>query len=563
MSIRERVAALLGVSTFAAPSLDAAWAPPQDVVDDIRESFGGQLALIPQSQTRWYLRDLEAAEHAADSGDLSQAARLMRAARKDGVYAGVLSTRTGGLVRLPKRFRGTPELVDGLKQGSEETRGIFDEMCPATELGLFAADGLELGVAVGELVPVVGRDFPVFVRLDPEFLWYRWNENRWYYRSIAGMLPITPGDGRWVLHMPGGRVGPWQHGLWRAVGRAYIRKEHALFHADNWEAKLANPARVAVAPQGAAQEQKDTWFRAVMAWGVNTVFGMTPGYDVKLLESNGRGWQAFKDTVADCNNEFVIAVAGQTVTTDGGAGFSNSDVHKSIRADLIKETAEGLAHTINTQVLPAWIIDSFGEDALAPGVVVEWDVTPPKDRNSEASAMQMTAQAMEQLTKSLAAHGLKLDARALAISFGIPTIDTEAEGADAQPLALLFDVSLQAALDLAKSTGLRPTAEAVRRIVEGAGVALEEQPTDNVAPRDLDLAQSDVARVVRASEARASQGLPPFGDERDDKTVAQLGEEAKFDSKAEGDVAVVKAEDAADDDNEQPADDSVDEAKVA
>jgi hypothetical protein len=408
------------------------------------------------------------------------------------------------------------------------------------------------------MLPVVGRDFPVFVRLDPEFLWYRWNENRWFYRSIAGTLPITPGDGRWVLHMPGGRVAPWQHGLWRAVGRAYIRKDHALYHADNWEAKLANSARVAVSPQGASETQKESWFRSVMAWGVNTVFGMTPGYDVKLLESNGRGHQAFQATIADQNNEFVIAVAGQTVTTDGGAGFQNSDVHKSIRADLIKETADGLAYTVNTQGLTGWIVDNFGEDALTPGAVVEWDVAPPKDRNAEALSMQTTATAIAQLTKSLASHGMKLDARALAITFGIPTVDVVD---DDKPLALLFDVSLQAALDLAQASGLRPTEEAVRRIVEGAGVALEEQPAGNAAPRRLELAPTDVARVVRASEARASQGLPPFGDERDNKTISELAEEAKYTSKAEGDVAVVEAEDAADDgeqaEPEQP------EAKVA
>ena len=84
-------------------------------------------------------------------------------------------------------------------------------------------------------------------------------------------------------------MAPWQHGLWRAVGRAYIRKEHATLHKDNWEAKLANPARVAIAPQGGTPEQAQSWFQKVMAWGVNTVFSITPGYDVKLLESNGRG----------------------------------------------------------------------------------------------------------------------------------------------------------------------------------------------------------------------------------------------------------------------------------
>lgn len=402
-------------------------------VETIRRQLGGQLAPQSRTQTRWYLNDLEAAEYNADAGDLGQAARLMRSARKDGIYAGVLSTRTGGLVRLPKRFRGAPDIVAALEVGHDAVRSVFDEMFPPAELALLAADGLELGVGVGELVPVDGRDYPVFVRLDPEFLLYRWAENRWYYRSIAGLLPITPGDGRWVLHTPGGRMAPWQHGIWRAVGRAYIRKEHAALHKDNWEGKLANPARVAVAPQGAAEPQKQSWFRAVMAWGINTVFGLTPGYDVKLLESNGRGFESFNKTIADQNQELIISVAGQTVTTDGGAGFSNSDVHKSIRADLIKETADGLAYTLNTQGLPVFVVQRWGEDALNNPVVVEWDVTPPKDRNAEATAHVQVATAIKGLTEALSAHGLTLDVAAMCARFGVPITAPAGDAGGEQP----------------------------------------------------------------------------------------------------------------------------------
>jgi len=534
MRIADRVKALLGVSAFrrdplALPSLDS------EEVDSIREAHGGQLALTPQSRVRWYLRDLESAELAADSGDLSLAARLMRSARKDGIYSGVLSTRTGGLVRLPKRFRGDERITKALDRNDEETRGIFDEMFPATELALLAADGFELGVGVGEMVSVVGRDFPIFVRLDPEWLWYRWNENRWYYRSIAGMLPITPGDGRWILHMPGGRVSPWQHGAWRAIGRAYIRKEHASFRKDNWESKLANSARVAVAPQGAGESQKESWFQSVMAWGTNTVFGMTPGYDVKLIESNGRGYESFQQTIQDQNDEFKMAVAGQLVTSDGGAGFQNSDVHKSIRADLIKETADGLASTINTQGLPQYIIDTFGEDALEPGAIVEWDVTPPKDRNAEALAMQTTAGAMASLTSSLATHGIKLDAKAMAIQFGIP-IDVEVD--DDKPDALLFDVSLSAGLKLAQQVGLQPTAQAVRDIVERAGIELEDIPQAEAANVAISLAPTDIAKVVRVDEARASIQLAPWGNQEGNVSIAKFGASAE----ASGDVEVAEAE---------------------
>jgi Protein of unknown function (DUF935) len=403
-------------------------------VESLRDAMGGQLSPMPATRTRWYMADLETAERLADQGDMSLAAMLMTSARRDGVVAGVLSTRTGGLVRLPKRFRGLPEVVSALEIGHASIRSVFDEIFPPSELAQLAADGELLGVGVGELVDVDGRDYPVFVRLDPQFLRYRWSENRWYFSSIAGMLPITPGDGRWVLHCPGGRTNPWQNGLWRCVGRAYVRKEHAALHKDNWEAKLANPARVAVAPQGAAEEEKQSWLRAVMAWGVNTVFGMKPGYDVKLLESNGRGWEAFDRTIAAQNSEIIIAIAGQTVTVDGGAGFSNADIHKSIRADLIKSTADALAYTINTQGIPQFVVRRFGPSALEQSAVVEWDVQPAKDRASEAASLVATAQAISQLRDALALYGRELDVEAVCVRFGVPVRgDIDGDGAPDGP----------------------------------------------------------------------------------------------------------------------------------
>jgi hypothetical protein len=425
---RARVAALLGVSTYVTPLPSSS--PTLESVEEIRKALGGQLAPMSVTQTRWHLRDLESAEIDADGGDMSAAARLMRAARKDGVYAGVLSTRTGGLVRLPKRFRGSKEMIAALEVGNDNVRSVFDEMFPPQELALLAKDGFEIGVGVGELVPVEGRDYPVLVRLDPEWLLYRWNENRWYYRSVVGLLPITPGDGRWILHTPGGRIAPWQNGAWRAIARDWIDKEHARLHKSNWEGKLANPARVAVSPQGASEPQKQSWFRAVMAWGINTVFALTPGYDVKLLESNGIGYESFNTTIDRADKGMIIAVAGQVVTTDGGAGFQNSDIHKTIRADLIKETADGLAYTLNTQGIPPWVVARWGEEALAESAVVEWDVTPPKDRNAEGLSLLTAANALKGLNEALAKYDQEVDVEDFAVRFGLRLRKRTASPAD-------------------------------------------------------------------------------------------------------------------------------------
>jgi phage gp29-like protein len=420
---------LLGISTYTRTDDRRGWHRTLDDIDERRDEYYGGLLPPPSvTPTRWYQSDLEQAERMADAGDLRRAGQLMLAARKDGHLAGVLSTRTGGLVRLPRQFRGDAEVVAMLERGHNTTRSAFDEMFPPSELAMFAADGVLLGVAVGELIPVRNRAYPVFVRYDPQYLRFDWSTNTWLYLSHLGPIKITPGDGRWILHTPGGRIAPWQAGLWRAVGQAWIRKQHAALYKDNWEAKLANPARVAIAPQGASEPQKQSHFQRVMAWGVNTVFGMTPGYDVKLIESNGIGWECFVRTIDGCNTEFVLALAGQVVTTTGGTGFANADVHKSIRADLIKETADGLCHTLNTQGLPYFVACVFGPAAVTQRLVsVEYDVTPPKDLNAGAAAMVTVSNAVTSLTTALAPSELTPNVRQLIDQFGIPVLPKPAD----------------------------------------------------------------------------------------------------------------------------------------
>lgn len=426
--VSQAIGALIGRTVYQSEPSKTGVSISAETVERLRHATGGQLQPMPQTVTRWYVRDLETARRAADAGDLSAMGQLYRAMRSDAVFAGLLSTRTDGLVRLPKKFRGDPEIVAALRgalegeQGAdedEEQRGIFDQAFPPSELALLAADGVVCGVGVAELVEVEGRDFPAMVRLDPEFLRYRWSENRWYFASIGGLIPITPGD-RFILHTPGGRSAPWQHALWQAMGRAYIRKDHADHNTSNWESKLANPARAAYAPAGASESQRDGFLQSLIAWGVNTVFELPIGWDVKLIESNGNGHESFQASMDRSDREYQIGIAGQVVTTDGGAGFSNADIHKTIRADLIKATADQLAHTINTQGIPQIVVIRWGEERLRKRVEVSWEIVAPKDRTAEATTLNVVGQALTVLGAALKPYGLKVDAAELCSSFGIP-----------------------------------------------------------------------------------------------------------------------------------------------
>lgn len=428
MGWKDTVAALLGISAYEKPPIVQS---NEDLVERIREQFGGQISPQAITQTRWYQRDLETAIRIADTGDIAGAARLYKAFRRDGTLAGLLSTRTSGLVRLPKRFRGDAEIREALERRDDVTaRSVFEDMFPSSELALLAADGITLGVGVAELVPVKGRDFPVLIRIDPEFLRYRWNENRWYYTSIAGQIPITPGDGKWVLHVPGGRMSPWQNGLWSSLGESWINKQHAKLHRANFSGKLANPARAATAPPGATEDQRRGFLANLIGWGVNTTFELPPGWEVKLIESNGRGYEVFQAEIATCDNEIMIALAGQLVTTTGGTGFANADIHKSIRADLIKDTADALAYTINTQGIPQFVARRWGIGGLERGgAIVEWDVKPPKDLKQESDALKSFGEGLAAVRNALLPYRRDVDVGVLCNAFGVPIArDTDGDG---------------------------------------------------------------------------------------------------------------------------------------
>lgn len=468
--LRSYVTQLLGISAYepAPPSAGPKLDDPQ--VIEQREALGGNITPLVQTRLRWYLRDLESAQAMADSGYLTSAAQIYRAMRRDGVLFGLLTTRASGLVRLPRTFDGHAEGVAELKS-QNGSRSVFDEMFPPAELDLMVQDGIMLKIAVAEMRPVPGRAHPVMIRLEPEFLHYRWNEGRWYFRSSVGLIPITPGDGRWILHMPGGRMSPWQFGAWIPCGEAWINKIHAKLARANYGSNLANPARVLTAPLGATEPQRVGMLTKLAAWGYNAVFELPVGWDAKLLETTGRGQDVWRQDEESSNRDIRMALAGQEVTSDGGSGFINGDLFKSIRADLIQSDGDELSHTISTQVLPAWLLQRFGEAAMLEGVTVRWDTKTPQDRQREATTLVTASDAITKLSAAVAGRGVEVDMAETAARFGLPVKPVEATS------------------------------------------------SEKIA---LDLAPTDLAKVVRAKEARASRGLPPFGDERDDKTIPEL-----------------------------------------
>jgi ribosomal protein L12E/L44/L45/RPP1/RPP2 len=114
------------------------------------------------------------------------------------------------------------------------------------------------------------------------------------------------------------------------------------------------------------------------------------------------------------------------------------DVFRVVQTDLIKTTSAASDHTVNTQILPAWIAARWGVDELQNATTVETDVNAPKDRKVEADTMASLGNAVKVLVEAIRsaqiAAGVEkpiaLDVGEILARFGMPTV------ASAAPLML-------------------------------------------------------------------------------------------------------------------------------
>lgn len=413
-------------------------------VERQRNLYGGSLVRPGTTPILLYLTDVDDASAALDGGDYGPAAAIVRGVRRDPFVAGVLSTRSCGLVRLPRRWHGdtevlsllAPGIVDGVE--SSDPRSLLDYIAPAGELAQMSEDLFLLGACIGELKPDT-NGLPILTRLPPDGLRYDIAYNTWSYNSTAGLLAVPPSDPtgpRRFVFATASRSEPWTRGIWAGVASSAINKLHASAYRSSYLGRHSTPIRVATTPSSATEQQEEQWFEAAGGWDNSVVQGK-PGYEIKLVEASGRGAELYADALKDANTEIVIAVAGTSGVLDGGSAFSSVSLFRSIRNDLIQGDALALESLLNYQILPAVIQAIFGADT-GYTASVEYVSTPPSEMSVIADAQIKAASLIGQLRASLEGTKQAADIPALLSRYDIPVAgDAEAvvvhPPADVQP----------------------------------------------------------------------------------------------------------------------------------
>jgi phage gp29-like protein len=371
---------------------------------------------------------IRAAELQADGGSLRLAADLCEWVLRDDRVKAVLDTRTDALLGLPLTFEpgrgGRKSAAVRAIEAGEDWWAAY----PEVDVKALQAWGLILGVGIARQSWEMHGDrlIPRLVIHHPRHLRYDWQARSWMLTVLdeAGgsqhEIPIEAGDGTWIIYTPycgpAGSNRPWSLGAWQALSRWVLLKWQARTDWGNYSERLGSGVWLAMG--GDTDKIRKDITADLASLGRNAVLAIPTGFDLKLVESQARTWEAFQRQIETCDNGCAVTLLGQNLTTqnDGGSQAATSE-HGRVKLGRTKSDAETLSTCLHDQSLRFWAMFNFGSEDAAPWPC--WLTTPVEDLKAKAGTLQMVSQALTSLVTAKA----PVDVRALLAQFQIPLLD--------------------------------------------------------------------------------------------------------------------------------------------
>lgn len=290
-----------------------------------------------------------------------------------------------------------------------------------------------------------------------------------------GLVDIVHGDGKWVvakLHY----AKSWQWGA--IVALAGLWPENALTRRDRNQAVEAHGQikPIGTLPQGTPIDSEEGRFmiRMMQAFQRSRSGGLKPfGSTVEFPSSDSAAWQIFRDALGSSSADIAKILLGQDATS--GLGKDAPGVGPAlfgVRNDIVeRDIRDGMEPALTLGTLRPWTALNFGRVDEHPAI--EW-LIPDADEDARVSSLATRTQ------------------------------------------------SFYAAIKAERDAGCVVDQDRVSKLAVEFRVTAPKLAEVGATKVKLQIAPTDVAKVVRADEIRGSEGLPPFGDERGAMTIPEL-----------------------------------------
>lgn len=243
----------------------------------------------------------------------------------------------------------------------------------------------------------------------PRFVYYDWGAFRYQAISQDGVIPIVPGDGKWMMHAPwgtGSNARSWMRGAVRGVAEPWIERHESSRDHSRYNEVHGMPARVATVPAASDQVQRDRYQQQLENPGREMTIMLPKGvdgagqdYGFDLVEAEAGNWQSFVSKSDRADMDIVLAILFQNLTTEvTGGSFAATSAHMDIRSSGIQADNGDWKLTVREQAARPFASINFGDADLAPWT--SYDVQPLGDWDLRGNMLNKFAQSIDALRRA-------------------------------------------------------------------------------------------------------------------------------------------------------------------
>ncbi len=343
----------------------------------------------------------------ANTGNLRNAAILTREACTEwGDVYGVLGTITDTLFGLPQKWQGPEAVVDALR-GDDTRPGLADSLIPETEAAAIMRAGIPFGVGLGRLskFTIGGRQMRRLNAWDSEHLRYNWASDTWQISTNLGAEWHDVTEGEWVLFLPYGEKYPWKRSPWKAITLAYVLSRDGWFQRSRYSQAIT-PTRVGGTSQDSSEEHRKEFAALLAAAKFDTWLMLRPGetYKVEGVSGGDQSVAVFASIIDWARRTVITALKGETVTTDGGKGFSSDATQERISSAKMSFYARAWSR-FESQIFSWAAYDLTGEHARVTRL---YQTATPADALERVKTIEAVGTALDKVESGLKTVGKRL-----------------------------------------------------------------------------------------------------------------------------------------------------------
>lgn len=376
-------------------------------------------------------------------GRFTLSAALARLALRDPDLAGAMNQRLLALVGADHCIEAATNTGPAERYARDLATDFRTMVTRGTELDI-VRDGVMLGAGCGQAVwwwREGTQDYlPVLEPWPMDSVERDIYTGVWYALTRQGQrIPITPGDGRWLLYTPWSDREPYFYGAVRQFAEWFLRAANAAKDYGRYIELSGQGILKAKLPSGSrGSPERANFINSLRGLGRNAVVPLPQGpkpeesYDLELEAISADLHKIFVEMLRIAGGKLRLSILGQDLTSQNAKVGTNasSETGMKVNGRVSRADSATWRDCLQSQFIVPWAAYR-GRPELAPSAY--YDLEDDDDAQGEAAAANVAADALTKWQKLLVdgGTGRVVDVLAAAERWGVPTVAAPADGARA------------------------------------------------------------------------------------------------------------------------------------